>query len=238
MSSATPDPASAADLIARFQLWAGWSGHALTLDTETTGLDGEIIELAIVRVYDEQVLFNERFRPVHPVTPGAQDVHGITTEELQDCPTIWDRWPAIRYALLGGLAGNILIYNRQFDLRALNTGLTAACPNWYANTDPATNSARTGDTYSADHYVLDLIHDRAECVMEAFAPLAGQYSEWHGDYRWARLADACALMGVDTSDLKTHSALGDAMATARLIKAVAAADPARYPWIGQEGVTP
>lgn len=231
----TPAPASAAELIGQFKLWAGWSGHAVTLDTETTDLDGEVIELAIVRVHDGHVLFDERFRPVHPVTPGAQAVHGITTEELQDCPTIWERWPAIRYALLGSVTQRVLIYNREFDLRALCRSLDLARPEWFANPDPATNWPGAGDPYSADYWTYGRISDRARCVMEAFAPLAGAYSEYHGSYRWARLTDACAQMGVDLSDLRPHSAVGDALATARLIKAVAAADPSRYPWIGREG---
>lgn len=230
----TPAPASAAELIRRFQAWAHSGNGAVTLDTETTGLDGEIIELAIVRVHNGEVLLNERFRPVHPVTPGAQAVHGITTEDLQDCPTIWERWPAIRYALLRR-SDRTLIYNRPFDLKALSTGLDMARPEWYANPDSATNAPQTGDPYSADYWTYGRISDRAECVMESFAPLAGQYSDWHGSYRWARLTDACAQMGVDLSDLQAHSALGDAMATARLIKAVAAADPDKYPWIGKEG---
>lgn len=68
------------------------------LDTETTGLRGVIIEVAVIDAYDGRVLLDTL---VHPeglgVEPGARAVHGIPDVELADAPT-WEQvlptsWP-------------------------------------------------------------------------------------------------------------------------------------------------
>lgn len=218
-------------VIEQFRDWAGFMADAVVLDTETTGLNGEVIELAIVRVRDGEVLFDQRFRPVHPISLGATEIHGLTDADLADCPSFAERWHHIRYLLCRHRTP--LIYNRAFDLDALCRSLDNTLPKWWANPDPATSDVRTGDPYSADHWTFAYISDRAKCVMEAYAPLAGNWTDW-GGYRWAKLVDACAARGVETGDLKAHSALGDAMATVRLIQACAELEPEQFPWIGQE----
>lgn len=228
-------PFTAETLIRQFDEWTGLMADAVTLDTETTDLDGEIIELAIVRVKDGEVLFDQRFKPTRPISRGAQEVHGITDADLADCPPFSAHWHHIRYLLCRHRTP--LIYNRAFDLNALCRSLDATMPKWFENPDPVTGNVRTGDPYSAEHWTFAYIGDRARCVMEAFAPFGNMYSEWHGDYRWVSLKAACELMSVDVSDLRPHSAVGDATATARLVQACAKADPARFPWIGQEGAS-
>lgn len=64
--------------------------------------------------------------------------------------------------------------------------------------------------------------DLLECVMAAYAPLAGQWSERRGEWKWVNLGAALTAEGVDVSDLPgQHSAAGDVMRTVRLIRAVA-----------------
>lgn len=223
---------TASTIIQQFKEWAHWTTRALVLDTETTDLDGEVIELAIVQAWDGTVLFNERFRPRYPVSAGALAVHGITDADLAGCGTFGEAWPRLRRRLAS--KGPLLIYNKVFDLGAMGRSLDGTLPDWYKNPDPATSDVRTGDPYSADHWLFHLISWRAQCVMEAYAPLAGMWSEWHGSYTWARLTAACEARGVDVSDLRPHSAVGDALATVRLIQACAQLDPADFPWIGKE----
>lgn len=215
---------SAEATLAQFQAWTAFAypGTAV-LDTETTDLDGEIIELAIVTV-DGEVLFDERIRPRFPISAGAQAVHGITDADLADRPDFVHFWPRIRRLIC---ERQILVYNRDFDFQVLFNSLRAVNPAWYKG-DPA-----SGDPYTADYWALTQARQRAQCVMQAYAPLAGHWTDW-GGYRWAKLADACAARGVDLGDVRPHSAVGDALATARLVRACAALEPGDFSWIGRE----
>lgn len=212
-----------AEVLSPFRRWTdGWTGARggyVVLDTETTDLDGEIIELAVVDL-NGQVLFDERIRPVGKVSPGAFEVHGISTGDLAKCPDFGHFWPRIRRLLC---SSTVLVYNKTFDFRAIYNSLRAVQPDWHKG------PANSTDPYSADYWAYTMASRHAECVMEAYAPIAGMWSPWHGSYRWAKLADACTERGVDTSDLKAHAALGDAQATARLIQACAKLTPADLP---------
>ncbi|MFC7331357.1 3'-5' exonuclease [Marinactinospora rubrisoli] len=88
-------------------------GVAVVLDTETTGLEGAIVEIAIIDAATGEALLDTL---VHPgeveMEPGAQRVHGITTAMLDGAPA-WDRvWPRVA-AAIGGRT--ILAYNADFD---------------------------------------------------------------------------------------------------------------------------
>lgn len=180
------------------------------LDTETTDLHGEVIELGIVDAWG-RTLFNERIRPSCRIEPGAQAVHGITDADVQDCPTISAFWPRIR-DILG--SHRIVIYNKGFDVHRLSDSLDAAMPQWYAHP--------SGQGYSDEYKPFQAFCRSAECVMEAYAPIHGCWNDYWGSYRWAKLRDACIERGVQLDDLQAHSALGDALATLRLIQATAA----------------
>ena len=66
MTHLTPTT-DAADVIERFLDWAT-DPRLVILDTETTGFDGEVIELGLVDA-DGRTLFDERFRPTCPIDP-------------------------------------------------------------------------------------------------------------------------------------------------------------------------
>ena len=212
-----------AEVLAPFKRWSSETGYfgPVVLDSETTDLNGEVIELAIVGL-DGRVLFDERIRPVGKVSPGAQAVHGITDAALAGRQRISAHWPRIRRILS---QHPVLVYNRNFDFNALYRSLDAAMPDWY--------KAEVGasDPYSADHLLHQMAWRHAECVMEAYAPVAGHWNARYGSYRWARLTDACEQRGVDLGDLQAHSALGDAQATVRLIHATAQLTPDQLPHV-------
>jgi DNA polymerase-3 subunit epsilon len=97
------------------------------LDIETTGLEQEkghrIIEAAIAfyRVNTETFAYSkvgaweQRINPQRPIDPKAQEVHGISFEELSDCPT-WDM-VAPKLSTLMDKAGTIVAHNGDgFDL--------------------------------------------------------------------------------------------------------------------------
>lgn len=89
----------------------------LFLDTETTGLDGQaqIIEIAILNAAG-QVLLSRRIKPSIEISEGAQDVHGISSADLESCPS----WPEIAGEVERVLAGRmVVVFNSDYDTRLL-----------------------------------------------------------------------------------------------------------------------
>ncbi|MCL1948430.1 MAG: 3'-5' exonuclease [Turicibacter sp.] len=91
------------------------------LDAEMTGVGirDEIIELALVDM-DGNSVYEGRFCPDTHITDGAYAVHGISEDELWDCPKFSEAWPEI-YPLMEGKT--LLIYNRQSDIKFLHQTL-------------------------------------------------------------------------------------------------------------------
>lgn len=61
-------------------------------DVETTGVDtskDQIIEIALIKLLPDMTTETKtrRIKPIIPISEGAQDVHGISEEDLKDCPT-------------------------------------------------------------------------------------------------------------------------------------------------------
>ncbi|NKB46275.1 MAG: DNA polymerase III subunit epsilon [Legionellales bacterium] len=96
----------------------------IVLDTETTGLDPaqghRLIEIGCIELMDRALTgnhFHYYLNPQRDIDPGAQAVHGITREFLQDKPT----FDQIYQPLLAYLAGaELIIHNAPFDLGFLN----------------------------------------------------------------------------------------------------------------------
>lgn len=128
------------------------------LDTETTGLGGEVIELAIVG-REGQVLFNSRFRPQLEIEPDAAAVHGLTAEMLAGEPDWSERYEEIKATLTG--AQKVLIFNAGFDVGRI----------WY--------TCRLRD--------LEGFEFKNECVMEWYSQFCGVWSRRHGSYTWQGL---------------------------------------------------
>ncbi len=94
------------------------------LDTETTGLDPaqghRVIEIAAVEVVNRRLTsnhFHVYLNPDREIDVGAQAVHGITLEFLQDKP----RFPDIVADFLDFIAGGeLVIHNAPFDVGFLD----------------------------------------------------------------------------------------------------------------------
>ncbi len=90
------------------------------LDTETTGLSAgrdQILELAIV-AENGDTLFNGRFRPTKLTSWNqAQRIHGITPEDVKDCPTIRSQRETIQNII--DATNEIVGYNTYYDIRML-----------------------------------------------------------------------------------------------------------------------
>lgn len=153
----------------------------LILDTETTDLYGEIIELAMINPKGETV-FNRRFKPVEPVSAGAQAVHGISTEMLANEPTFAECVPDVLGLLAN--AGLVLIYNAAFDLARLR---------------------QTCQLYGVEMPVI-----KVDCIMEQYAAFCGQWSEYHGSYRWQPLGGGHDALSDCKAALATLHEMADA----------------------------
>lgn len=176
---------------------------AIILDTETTGLDdeAEIVEIAVIDVAGSTLL-NILVKPTRPIPPEATAIHGITNEEVAASAT-WGEIDEQLFSLMSQ-ASAIAIYNAEYDLRLIYQSRVAvglADPGyddssyWYHKTDaPPECLAITAKTV---------------CAMEIYAAFYGEWSDYHQSYRWQKLDGG-------------HRALGDCLATLKLIKEMAA----------------
>lgn len=139
---------------------------ALILDTETTGLDrrAQVIQLAILDTSGD-VKMDTLLKPIVGIDRGAERVHGISSEMLEDALTIVDIYPD----LLGlwQNASRVIIYNRAFDVRMLH------------QTFEAFGIAQRGQAY--------MWPCRFECAMERYAEWFGEWQASYGRYRWQKL---------------------------------------------------
>jgi DNA polymerase-3 subunit epsilon len=151
----------------------------LILDTETTDLHGEIIELAIINLKGETI-YNRRFNPLSPVSAGAAAVHGITNEMLANEMVFSVCAPEVLKLLES--AGLVLIYNATFDVLRLHQ----TCSVWG----------------------VDMPKFKTDCIMEWYAQFCGEWSDYHGSYKWQPLSGG-------------HDALGDCLATLGVLQDMA-----------------
>jgi hypothetical protein len=88
-------------------------GAAVVLDTETTDLDGVVIELAVIDAATGQVLLDTLVDPGGvPVEDDARAVHGISDDQLAGAPC----WADVAPDFLAAVDGRrILAYNASFD---------------------------------------------------------------------------------------------------------------------------
>jgi Exonuclease len=88
-------------------------GAAVVVDTETTDLDGVVIEIAAIDACTGETLLDTLVHPDGiPVSDGARAVHGISDAELQDAP----RWAEVLPAFQAAVGSRrVLAYNASFD---------------------------------------------------------------------------------------------------------------------------
>ncbi len=100
------------------------SQRQIVLDTETTGLDPasghRVIEIGCVELVSRRLTgkrFHTYLNPDRAIDAGAERVHGISTQFLQDKP----RFADVARSFLDFIADDeLIIHNAQFDLGFLN----------------------------------------------------------------------------------------------------------------------
>jgi DNA polymerase III epsilon subunit-like protein len=142
----------------------------IVLDTETTDLRGEVIDLAIIDAAG-RVQFNTLIKPVGRISANARAVHHIDHMMLTGAPTFAQIWPQAR-ALLAGKV--VIAYNADFDFRMIAASLSAH--------RMAAEVARHQQTRTCWH-----------CLMK-------QYARHVGASRWQRLDVALKEQGLPASN--------------------------------------
>ncbi len=177
---------------------AAWARNLLkepfvVLDFETTGVDGEPVQIAVVD-HKGQQLMNTLVKPkTYEIEKGAQAVHGISAEKVKDCPTFKDLYEQF----VGLLAGKTVVaYNAAFERKILK--------------------------YTAGLYDLEKPEKVDwQCAMLQYARFFGDWQEgWKQSFAWQKLSAACEHEGV-VVDGKAHDALVDVQLTLGLIRKMA-----------------
>lgn len=165
--------------------------QAIILDTETTGLYGEPVEISIINMAGETVM-DTLVKATVPIEPGAQAVHGITEQDLTDAPSFTDVYPELCTIL--ERASKIVVYNAEFDFSIIERARKV-------HKLPLFSVSRLDDLWP-----YDIGEWRGlTCAMKKYAQWVGEWSDYHKNYRWQRLNGG-------------HRALGDCLATLEVIK--------------------
>lgn len=191
-----------------------YANDLVVLDTETTGIYGDS-EIVAISVIDAQgnVLLDTYVKPQSPIIEAEYEgydeddwrhrkygprltafgVNRISNAMVASAPA----WQEVVERLRPLLAGKVvLIYNEEFDHRML-------------------------DSNCERHNIPQLEAEGWECLMLEFAAWAGDWSDYHGDWRYQTLGTAASALRVQIGG--AHTAAGDCFTALGVLKALAAA---------------
>lgn len=158
----------------------------ICVDVETTGLsttDDEILKLSIIDG-NYEVLFNEYIKPSRKTEwPDAQKINGISPEQVENMPTI---------------EKHITVLNKIFEEAELLVGYNIKKFDSRILTAAGVNIPRIIDYYD---------------VMLEFAPIYGEWDDYHKDYKWQKLTTCAKFYDYDWGDDVAHDSLSDVKAT-------------------------
>lgn len=169
------------------------------IDTETTDLNGVVLEIAIIDKHGNSLL-NTLINPETDISPEAFEVHGIAEDMVKDSPT----WSDIHDEFVRITEGRLkLYYNADFD-----TGIIQR----------SARKSRFRDEFTEDLAAFyDYMTGNKACVMQA-------YAEFYGDYDgrkfiWQKLSYAAEQFNYQ--EPQTHRALDDCLMTLAVLKGMA-----------------
>ena len=168
------------------------SNDFVVLDTETTSLQGQVIELAVIDAQGN-VFYDGMFKPTCAIEPAAEATHHISEAMLAGSPYFYEEWPEIYRRIQGK---SIIAYGAPFDHgRMLKTIL--------------------------DFRMMGKLKDSDVELMKKldFYCLKEEYRKYGKFPRWQKLEVACKQQDIRFD--QQHRALGDTLATLEVIRAVA-----------------
>lgn len=157
-------------LWAREQLAA--ADNRVILDTETTSLDGEIVEIAVIDCKGNS-LINTLVKPLISISSEATRIHGISDDEVFFAPSFTEVYPQIKQVLDGKIA---LIYNASFDVGILND-----CCNLYNLPSLFVKKNKSQESY--------------DCLMTWYSQWYGEWSNYYKSYKWKPLNGGHRALG-------------------------------------------
>ncbi|WP_017972432.1 3'-5' exonuclease [Actinopolyspora halophila] len=179
--------------------------HTVLLDSETTGLYGHLVEIAVVAA-SGAVLLDRLVHPGESIPPEATEIHGIDDEQVATAPAFAELEARLAAVLHGR---RVITYNTTFDMAVLEREL-----------DRLFRATRPGEVVDPheQHPATTRWMDQAEweCAMRTHAQWYGAWHPGWGSYTWQPL-------GGD------HRALGDCRTVLTRLHEMAAAwspDPA------------
>lgn len=140
----------------------------MILDTETTGLDGCIVQIAVIDTQGRVVL-DTLVHPQEPIPASATAIHHITDALVEEAPSFGGVFAELSQILAGR---RVVVYNKAFDCGRL----------WHEvyrlhGSDQAV--WREADAW--------LGRCRWQCAMERYSGWVGDAREFDDSYRWQEL---------------------------------------------------
>jgi DNA polymerase-3 subunit epsilon len=184
----------------------------VVLDTETTSLEGEVIEIVILDPAGH-ILLESMVRPLGVVSAEARAIHGITDADLVGAPSFAELWPRI-YSVLTQVR-YVISYNASFDLERIATSCQLAGLTLFTGR----GAARRAQLYGARlrETTLVVLPVEWECLMEHYARFHGKRSR--GRFVPQSLATACSQLRIKHT--QWHRAGGDAEAALKVLGCLA-----------------
>ncbi len=175
------------------------------LDTETTGLQGEVISLSIVDGYGN-VLYDQLLRPIRDeIEEGAFRVHGIRMEDLEGKPSFAEVWHLVEPLLRDK---TLLAFNADFDRERLYYSLRL-------DPSPCWPKPTLLEWEGRNSWV---------CLMLLASSRLGFVKEHRGyfdGFWWLKLDEACWRAAITLGKLPTlrprHQAKADALSSLELL---------------------
>lgn len=166
--------------ISTAQQWLG--AHPIFLDTETTGKDGNIVDICLIN-WEGRVVLDSLVNPRIPIPEDATAVHGITHEMVWLSPTFQDLWEHIETVISGRL---VIAYNVDFDHRMLlnSTGFSQPMTEFQEKVWGAIGNREASKNIA-----------RFECAMKLYARFK-HLPNGRGGFKWFKLSEAAQECGI------------------------------------------
>jgi len=156
-------------------LWASnllQRSDVLFVDFESTSLDGYAVELGILDL-GGNVILDTLINPLARIEEGAEAIHGISQAKVASAPTFATLVDRLAFLLHDKI---VVAYNSDFDSGLMHREIVR----------------HFGENLRALEWCRKIRWDDA---MEPYSAYVGDWSEYHGDFRWQRLGGGHRALG-------------------------------------------